>query len=101
MEKHTNLTDRDVVSTGRDSGAVAVFRMPGVSVEGYDRGSTTETKPDSSEDAPSRVLSAPKNLAVEESTIRAQASGQNVVDVVITFDSVEGAVDYEVRVSKV
>lgn len=42
----------------------------------------------------------PTNLVISKQTIRTTKAGNQVVDVVLSFDSVENAVDYEVRYVK-
>lgn len=55
--------------------------------------------PDFSSDNP-LSLSAPESILVKSQTVRFAPDGKQVVDVVLTVADVDGAQNYEVRVSK-
>jgi hypothetical protein len=62
---------------------------------------TDEEDSELDEDAIDDAIEAPDEIVIVSQTIRTDPSGRQVIDVVIDVAEVEGAVKYDVRITKV
>lgn len=93
-----NLSNRKIVDVDRRK--INAFRAPeaqivGIEFEEEKTESTTMASISYRDD-----IGVPRNLQVDEQTLRTEQDGSSVVDVVLSFEGARGASSHEVRISK-
>jgi len=102
--RRVNESDRKIISTRGGEGLIAdpsyrVTDAPVVGVE-YVPARGSESGGGSTGGPADPQIGVARNIQIESQSVRIQADGAAVIDVIISFEGAEGASRHEVRLSK-
>lgn len=93
-----NISRRKIVDIDRK--IARAFRAPTAGVIGMTFDEAKDTEIDTASVSYRDDVGVPRNIQLDQQTLRTEVDGSSVVDVVISFDSARGAASHEVRISK-
>lgn len=99
-ERKQSINQSEVTSISSQAG-LPVSDAPPLSNVTYDGSGIEVTGQEDPEVQPSRTLGAPRGLEIVSQSIKFAPDGTQYVTVVVSFDSVNGAEDYDYRISRV